>query len=133
MQRQGDLNSARADQIAEQATEAAVNESESGGDSATVDGVAPAADPLAGILYPFGLAMALAGLALGHARPLWKDAETAKKLNLISLVLCESCALMGFVIFLQGKGDATEPRSMMVMAIVCMATLYPSPKKMHLA
>ncbi len=88
---------------------------------------------MAAILYPFGLVMALAGLGLGHARPLWKDAASATRLQILSLAFCESCALMGFFIYLTGTGDATEPRSMMVMAIVCMVTLFPTPKRMRLA
>lgn len=95
--------------------------------------VEPAKEPMQKVLYPVGLAMALAGLALGHARSLWKDAQSAMKFHIISLALCESCALIGFIIFMDGKGDPTEPRSMMIMAAVCMATLFPTPKRMHLA
>jgi hypothetical protein len=106
----------------------------SGEDGASIDGPAGgAANPILGILYPFGLAMALAGLAVGHARSLWKDAGAAKTLNILSLAFCESCALMGLLIYLLGSGDATEPRSMMIMAIVCMAMLFPTPKRMRLA
>jgi hypothetical protein len=135
MPRQNDIASTSTQQ-----TYDATNSSLDGGSSATESltsdsqssSVAPT-DPIGGILYPFGLAMSLAGLALGHARSLWRTAEKAKTLNILSLALCESCALMGLVIYILGKADATEARSMIVMAIVCMATLYPSPKKMHLA
>jgi hypothetical protein len=124
-------NADRTEQFAHQVNE---QSAESSVGSALIDGAAGgAADPILGILYPFGLAMALAGLAVGHARSLWKDAGTAKKLNILSLAFCESCALMGLLIFMLGKGDATEPRSMMIMAIVCMAMLYPTTKRMRLA
>lgn len=115
--------------MAESSAESTSDESPSSGE----DGASLEGDPILGILYPFGLAMALAGLAVGHARSLWKDAGTAKMLNILSLAFCESCALLGLVIFMLGKGDATEPRSMMIMAIVCMATLFPTPKRMRLA
>lgn len=113
------------DQTYDQTNGSSANDSQSSSAAPT--------DPIGGLLYPLGLAMSLAGLALGHARSLWKTAEKAKTLNVLSLALCESCALMGLVIYILGKVDATEARSMIVMAIVCMATLYPSPKKMHLA
>lgn len=120
--RNGDIASLPGDQTTEASTELSTDQL-----------AGPPADPLATVFYPLGLAMALAGLALGHARSLWKDAASAMKLNIISLALCESCALMGFMIYMTGRGDATEPRSMMILAAVCMATLFPTPKKMRLA
>jgi hypothetical protein len=135
MPRQSDIASTPAEQTYSETNSSSDSES-SANESLTSDSQSSGSDstdPIGGLLYPFGLAMSLAGLALGHARSLWKTAEKAKTLNVVSLALCESCALMGLVIYILGKADATEARSMIVMAIVCMATLYPSPKKMHLA
>lgn len=91
-----------------------------------------AADPFTAILYPAGLAMALLGLVLGHARPLWKDAQAATRFHMLSLIFCESCALMGLMLFLIGKGDVSESRAMMVMALVCMVTMFPTTKRMRI-